>query len=91
MTEIKNNSRQFEIFVDGKKAGEMAYNFPNEHTLNINHTEVDSEFSGHGLGKKLVDYAVDYVRKNNLKISATCSYANAMLKKNLSAQDIFVN
>ena len=87
---IKNDTDKFEIFLDDKKAGEMLSNQKNENTINIYHTEVDEEFSGHGLGKKLVEAAVTFVRENDLKLAATCPYAIVVLMRDKSATDVFI-
>ena len=41
----------------------------------IEHTEVNGSLTGKGVGLKLVQTAIEYARKNNLKIVPLCSFA----------------
>ena len=92
MAEIKHQNNEtngiFEIYSDGKKAGEMTYTWDGEDRIIINHTEVDEEFSGQGLAKQLVYAGVEYARKNNKKVVPACQYANATIQKNAELQDV---
>ena len=85
------NAGDFTLSYDGENAGTMQYKWKDSNTFNIVHTEVDQKFEGKGLGKKLVNAAVDFARKENKKIVASCSYAHSVLKKDDSLKDIFVN
>ena len=42
--------------------------------LIFDHTVVSDKLKGQGIAQKLLDEAVDYVRKNNLKVKPECSY-----------------
>ena len=42
--------------------------------LIFDHTVVSDKLKGQGIAQKLLDEAVDYVRKNNLKVEPVCSY-----------------
>jgi uncharacterized protein len=57
--------------------------------LTILHTEVAPVHRGQGVGQQLVAYAVDYVRKNNLKITSLCSYAHKQLADKPEYSDVF--
>lgn len=78
-----NNLKEgiFEILINDKIAGELTYNWVDEHTLLIDHTEVIEGNEGKGLGGKLVKAAADYAMKNNKKVIAACSYAKSFLNK----------
>lgn len=73
---------------DSKKAGEMTYSKAGETMFIIDHTEVEPEFSGQGVGKKLVLAAVDFARENHLKILPLCPFAKATFNKDTSIQDV---
>lgn len=47
----------------------------------IDHTFVSDQLRGQGIASKLVQVAMDRIKKNGWKYSATCSYASAWLKK----------
>lgn len=90
MTELKHNKAQkrFEVFVKREKAGLMTYQMSGDDRMIIDHTEVYSQFEGQGLGTKLIDAAVDYARKENLKISPTCSFAKKIFAETPEFRDI---
>ena len=68
------------FFIDegGEWIAEMTYVKSGE--ITIDHTEVDKKLRGENIGEDLVSAAVEYARKNGLKVKATCSYANKVLK-----------
>jgi hypothetical protein len=78
--QLESNSGIITIFYHQEKAGFIEFTIK-DNTLDIFHTEVDSAFGGKGLGKELVQACVDYAKENNLKITATCPYANSVLRK----------
>lgn len=56
--------------------------------LSLTHTEVSSTLKGQGIGQKLVAYAVDYARKNKLKITPICPFAKKQLESNPEYHDV---
>lgn len=60
---------------------EMTYVILNQNRIDINHTEVDEALKGKGIGYKLVNAAVIYLRDNNLKASASCPYVQYVFSK----------
>lgn len=70
------------------EAGRMTYTWVGDTKFIIDHTEVNPEFNGQGVGKKMVLAAVDYARKNNLKIIPLCPFAKATFDKNQDLQDV---
>ena len=92
MTEIKhsntNKNGVFEIFYDGEKAGEMTYTWAGEDKFIIDHTEVDENFGGKGLGKELIVAGAAYARKNGKKVVPLCTFAKATFYRNPDLQDV---
>lgn len=91
--EIKHSDNgkrgSFYIEVDGEKEAEMTYIYKGESTIDINHTEVKASLQGQGIGSQLIDGAVAFMRKNNLKVEPTCSYAKSVFeKKQKEYQDV---
>lgn len=66
----------------GVKVAEMTYSHAKPNTIIIDHTEVSETLKGQGVGYKLIEAAVKYMRENNLKAIPLCPYANAVFKKN---------
>lgn len=88
----QNNGENAGVFTatqDTNQAGVLHYEWKNEDTFNISHTEVDPAFSGSGIGKDLVSAAVDFARKKNKKITATCVFAKSVLDKDSSTHDVY--
>ncbi len=78
----------FKAVSDGKEAGRMTYSWVGNDKFIIDHTEVNSEFNGQGVGKKMVLAAVEYARENNLKIIPLCPFAKAMFDKNPDIREV---
>lgn len=77
----------FTLTEEGKKAGEMTYSRRDKNIV-LEHTEVDPNFQGKGIGKKLIKEAVDYARENDLKIIPECSYAKKILERSSEYDDV---
>ena len=61
--------------------GEMTYIWRGEDKILIFHTGVEPEYEGRGIGKKLLMEAVNFARKNNVKIIPLCPFVGAMYKR----------
>ncbi|MFA7448856.1 MAG: GNAT family N-acetyltransferase [Weeksellaceae bacterium] len=79
---------EFTAINEGEKAGLMTYVWTGEDKFIIDHTEVESEFSGQGVGKKLVMAAVEFARENKLKIIPLCPYAKSVFDKSQELHDV---
>lgn len=85
----KSDSRGiFKATEGGKEAGEMTYSRMKENKIVIEHTQVEPEFQGQGVGKKMVQEAVEFSRQNNLKIVPECSYAKKVLQRSSDYDDV---
>ncbi|SEH80421.1 hypothetical protein SAMN02927937_01517 [Paenimyroides aquimaris] len=73
---------------NGTKAGEMTYSKAGAEKIIIDHTEVNPEFKGRGVGKEMVLAAVEYARENNIKILPLCPFAKATFDRNKDIQDV---
>ena len=73
----KNNGKRgvFYIEDDGKEIGLMHYIFAGPGKMIIDHTEVNEEYEGKGLGMQLVKAGVAYARENDMKIVPLCPFA----------------
>ncbi|CAD0009568.1 GNAT family N-acetyltransferase [Flavobacterium chungangense] len=85
-----NDTRKvfFEAIEDGKQAGKMTYTWAGDAKFIIDHTEVNEEFNGKGVGKKLLMAAVEYARTNNLKIIPLCPFAKSVFDKTEDIHDV---
>jgi predicted GNAT family acetyltransferase len=73
----KNDGKRgvFYIEDDGKEIGLMHYIFAGSDKMIIDHTEVNEEYEGKGLGMQLVKAGVAYARENHMKIVPLCPFA----------------
>lgn len=79
----KDNGKigSFYIEVDGNTEAEMTYKYSGDHQITIDHTEVNSSLKGLGVGYKLIEAAVAYLRENNLKAIPQCPFAKSVFDK----------
>jgi len=73
---------RFYIELDGTEKAEMVYSYAGAEKIIIEHTEVSETLKGQGVGIKLLEETVSFMRKNNLKAIPLCPFANAIFKKN---------
>lgn len=80
MIKIKFETNKSVAYDDDKKIGECDFINQND-TWNIVHTEVNNEYQGQGIAKKLVECVIENAKKCNKKIEADCSYAKKILER----------
>lgn len=74
---------------DGNEAvAEMTYSKAGEQKIIIDHTEVNDQYRGKNLGLKLVAAAVQFARKNNIKIMPLCPFAKRVFEKTAEFSDV---
>lgn len=78
----------FDLMDKEKQVGKLEYVWAGEEKFIIEHTEVDSEYGGQGLGRKLVMAAVDFARQENVKIIPLCPYAKRVFEKSSEISDV---
>jgi len=59
----------------------MIYSYAGPKKIIIEHTEVSEKLKGKGVGYKLVEEAVVFMREHDLKTIPLCPFANAVFKK----------
>ncbi len=72
------------------QAAMMYHRWGDMQNVNIDHTEVDDSLRGEGAGEQLLKALVAWARHVGLKVSATCPFAVAMLKRHTELQDVVV-
>jgi len=68
-----------EVYVEYTMAG-------NE--INLYHTFTDPALRGKGLAAQVVRAALEFAKKNNLKVIPTCSYVQAFIAKNENYKEL---
>ena len=79
----EDNGKKGKFFVelDGKQEEEMTYTYAGSDKIIIDHTEVSEKLKGQGVGYKLVEAAVEFMRDKGLKVIPLCPFAAAVFKK----------
>lgn len=70
------------------EAGRMEYTHAGSDKFIIDHTEVNPDFGGKGVGKQLLMQVVQYARDNNKKIMPLCPFAKSMFDKIADIRDV---
>ena len=84
----RESKGHFTATEDGKEAGRMTYSWAGPGKFIIDHTEVNPDFSGKGVGKILVMAAVEYARANNFRILPLCPFAKSVFDRNPDLEDV---
>ncbi|WP_322549729.1 GNAT family N-acetyltransferase [Flavobacterium psychraquaticum] len=85
---ISNKSGVFYIEINGNEEAMMTFFLTDDNKMTIDHTEVNTGNEGKGFGKKLLFKAIEYARKNNLKIIPVCSFVKSVIEKTPEFKDI---
>ncbi|RZK66076.1 MAG: N-acetyltransferase [Pedobacter sp.] len=85
-----NNEKNgyFEAIENNVQAGKMSYVWAGETKIIIDHTEVNPEFSGKGIGKQLLMAVVQNARENKIKILPLCPFAKSVFDKDETIRDV---
>ena len=86
--ELNGHKGAFYIEQDGKRLAEMTITLTGPDGFIIDHTEVSDALRGTGAGKKLVTEAVNYARKNNMKIIPLCPFAKSVFDRTPEFADV---
>jgi predicted GNAT family acetyltransferase len=66
----------------GELMAEATYEETQTELVNIDHVYVNPVLRGQGVAEKVMLEVVSFLKKENKRATATCSYANAWFKKN---------
>ena len=73
---------------EGERLAAMVYVLAGPQKLIIEHTEVSEKLKGKGVGAKLLEQLVDFVRKENIKVIPLCPFAKATFRKREDLRDV---
>jgi predicted GNAT family acetyltransferase len=86
VTDDKEQSR-YEIRRDGELLGFAAYQ-RTDHMVVFTHTEVDPSLEGQGVGGRLVQAALDDVRRQGLRVLPVCPFVHAWMQRHPEYADL---
>lgn len=72
---------KFFVEIDGIQVAEMTYTYAGPKKIIIDHTVVNESLKGQGVGYKLVEASVDFLRKNEMKVIPLCPFAKSVFDK----------
>ena len=78
----------FFVPVDGLKKAEMTYTWAGKDRIIIDHTEVDDDLRGQGVGLQMVEAAVSFAREKQISIVPLCPFARSVFKKHSELNDV---
>ncbi|WP_068598703.1 GNAT family N-acetyltransferase [Vaginella massiliensis] len=86
--EINGNKGEFIAISNEQQVGFVTFSVAGEDKIIIDHTEVQKQFKGEGIGAQLIEFAVNDARNNHYKISPLCPFAKAEFEKHSEYQDV---
>jgi uncharacterized protein len=85
--ERKGNRGAWFIEREGKRLAQMTYSVAGSRVI-IDHTEVDDALRGTGAGRRLVQAAVEWARKEKQKLMPLCPFAKSVFDKTPEFSDV---
>lgn len=79
ITHDKDDQR-FYADIEGEEA-ELTYTFPEDNTMDFDHTFVPQKARGKGIADHLVKTGLDYAKSNSYKAIASCPVVDAYVKR----------
>ena len=80
--EIKQDKEQ-NRFVSNVEGYEAVVEYTlKDNVIDLYRTFTPPELRGKGVAGKIVKYALEHAKENNLKVIPTCSYVNGYIKRN---------
>ena len=76
-----NGVHEFVLRIDGERHGFLEFTRPEVGLMRIEYVEVSPELRGTGLGRQLVEKAVDFAKESELRVVPICSYARAVITR----------
>jgi predicted GNAT family acetyltransferase len=76
-----NGVHEFVLRIDGERQGYLEFTRPEVGLMRIEYVEVSPELRGTGLGRQLVEKAVDFAKASELRVVPICGYARAVITR----------
>ncbi|HLV00397.1 MAG TPA: GNAT family N-acetyltransferase [Acidobacteriota bacterium] len=87
LVEHQPESRRFVISMQGEEAV-LRYSFVDERTVDYYSTFVPPSRRGEGIGSRLVEHALEWARRENYLVRASCPFVDAVLRRHKSYADL---
>jgi predicted GNAT family acetyltransferase len=83
----EREAERYAISVDGGRAGFTQYR-DRDQALAFLHTEIDDRFEGHGLGSRLISFALDDARSRGLAVLPFCPFVRGYIQRHREYVDL---
>ena len=80
-------SRRFQTIL-GDEVAYIEYDDSTDRTLDLQHTIVPEDHEGQGVASELTKHALDYARRNKLRVVPTCPFIAAWISRNPDYEDV---
>lgn len=90
LQEDNGKKGEFYVEVSGRRDALMTYTWAGEDKIIIDHTEVGDSLRGQGVGYKLVEASVNFMRTKGIKVIPLCPFAKAVFDKKAEYNDVLV-
>lgn len=77
----------FVVLSDGKRMAELTYTVAGSYVI-LDHTRVDDALRGTGAGGRLVQAAVDWARREHVRLLPLCPFAKSVFDKTPAYADV---
>lgn len=88
LQEDNGKKGEFYVEVNGSRDALMTYTWAGEDKIIIDHTEVGDSLRGQGVGYKLVEASVNFMRTKGIKAIPLCPFAKAVFDKKVEYNDV---
>lgn len=79
---------KYSALIDDREIGFMTYSRAGDQLIIIDHTDVNEEYKGKGVGLKLVTAAVENAREDGFNIIPLCPFAKSVFDKDAGLRDV---
>lgn len=91
LKEIKKKENKFYLGDDSERPdAALIFSLREGGIISIDSTFVSPALQGQGIGRRLIEKAVEYARRENMKIIPVCSYAKKILSEDEQYADILI-
>jgi uncharacterized protein len=84
---VEREENEFVLRIDGERHGYLEFTRPEVGLMRIEYVEVSPALRGTGLGRQLVEKAVDFAKDARLRVVPICSYARAVITRDPAMSD----
>ena len=88
LQEDNGKKGEFYVEVNGSRDALMAYTWAGEDKIIIDHTEVGDNLRGQGVGYKLLEASVNFMRAKGIKVIPLCPFAKSVFDKKAEYNDV---